>query len=846
MGLPRRPIAIMLSIALVVSALVVSALVVLVGLGLQRTAFGPWAPAISWQEMDGFLETQIIASTEVSLRVDPAAGSFSGQARLAVKSPGGEGGEVFFLLNPGLRIEAISIGEGELSFDRYRERVRVSLPPDTSACELIVRYSGRPVSPNSSTLVLEEELILLDKLQFWYPCDLKSFVSFSAELHVPTSFDVAWSGALKENIVREGTRLVRWEMDRPILGVGLALGVLERHTRVQGSVRCAVLGRNLNDGDVDAYLSAMGDAYNMLSTKLGSDNFGQLTLVVSGKVVKPVHAGGALILASPMDIADIDGLFVTVSGLIAQNWWGDTVSGRWFSTRPEAGEWLLTGLAEYYAWQALRGAKGRRAYLRYIETRHCSPSIDVPMNTYNLGRRLVSDLGFDGDPGSIRGAYAAAVISAKTGPDAFDRGCQNFMSVHRYTTVSYAALLHEITLASEVPLDELVRLWFNRPGTFDYRISQVEEDEDRVHISIENVGDIPANVALKIGIQTDAGYQVESIEPGAETNTYSFLLDRLPRRIVLDPEFEIGDMRRANNVWPKTEWPVALDVGPAGRIALLSKGEWGGDELVRLSVLSRVDKLPDYRMSLNSGTPSWFGWDKEGRQLGVVGPGLSIWSDGEWVNKTPGVGKGSSGFLDWGGTLQAAVSSEEAYTVLIPDTDEVVSVSPDGELYRSMPGEENSELLRDQVFPAGDLGWRSDESDLIYFERGGDLVSLSSDGEVRQVLLHRNYRIEHSRISPAGETVAWIDPAGLLRAFTPGGGEPVYISMPGEIVDFAWEGNEALIALVAVIPRRLPMRYHAEYSLWRVPVSTWQGIRLPYDTEQFAAVSPTVTSSTTR
>jgi hypothetical protein len=117
---------------------------------------------------------------------------------------------------------------------------------------------------------------------------------------------------------------------------------------------------------------------------------------------------------------------------------------------------------------------------------------------------------------------------------------------------------------------------------------------------------------------------------------------------------------------------------------------------------------------------------------------------------------------------------------------------------------------------------------------------VTPDSPAVTTLLHRNYPIAPAKISEDGGRVAWVDPAGLLRGMTPGEGEPVYISLPGEVIDFAWEGEDALVAIAAAIPRRLPMRFHADYTLWRIPVTTWKGLQLPYDPHVFAEAADAV------
>jgi len=808
----------------------------------------PWATTLSWQQMDGLVETQVIAATDVTLHIQPESGRMEGVATLSLAAPGGGGAEVAVLLNPGFTLQAITLDGEALRYDRYRERIRVGLPPDKNTGELQFTYAGWPEATNGSTHVANADEVLLDKLQCWYPIDLKSFASFSATVSVPEAWEVVWGGSLKENQLRDGRRWVVWEETRPVLAVGLAAGRYERRARVQGSIRCAVYARELTDETTDARLAAMGDAYNALNTRLGTDHYEVLNLVESPAVKATVHAGGSLLFTGPHAPSDSDHLFVDLARNVAANWWGDTVSGRWFSSRPEAGEWMVSCLSEFSAWQALRTVKGRRSYLRFIETQACPPQFDVPMKTFNLGQRLRPGGSFDEEALRVRGAYVAAVLSEYAGAEAFERASKNFMSVHRYTTVSFAAFLHELTLASEQPLEELVRVWFERPGTFDYRIARVDEEGGRVHITVENMGDIPAYVPLKLGVVTENGYHTETIAVGSGANTTRVALDGPLRRVVLDPEFEVGDMRRANNRWPATEWPTDFTVGANGRIALIRQEEWGENAPQSVSVFSRMDKSPEVELAVGLDLPWNFEWDPAGLQLSLASKAVrGIFHQGQW-QASPGAGHTLQAW--YGRELRTwdesalfgnlSIGDRKSLIAVNQESGDVVVARPNGHLVLLTQEDERATLLGEGIFPADDLGWRAADRALIYFEQGGDLVSFPVEGSLRTVLLHRNYPVTRSRVSPAAQYVAWVDPAGLLRAVDVISTNPVYLSLPGEVVDFAWEGDAALIALVATIPRRLPMRYHADYSLWRIPVSTWQGTQLPYNPEQFVQSTPAV------
>lgn len=819
----------------------------------------PWAAGLPWQGMEALTGSQSIASTVLTIDIDPASGTVEGEAVLGISVPGGDGSQVVLLLNRGLDIDRIACEGQSVSHRRDDERILVQLPEGIQAGELTLAYSGTLESGNDSALILREDEIVVDRLQFWYPVDLKSFSTLAVTAIVPEDFEVAWSGTLLENQALEGRRSVRWEESRPVLAAGLAAGRFKKVSRVQGSIRCNIFGRALDEARAESLLADLGDSYNYFHAQLGADGFNQLNLVISDEAQGPSHLGGPTILCNPERLENVDDAFAVLAHQVARNWWGETVSGRWFSTRPEAGEWLLTGLSEYSAWQALRTLKGRRAYLRHQESLYCPPEIPGPMKAYNLERRLYPADGVDERLFSVRGPYTAAMLAEYIGPDAFARACRNFMSVHRYSTVSYAALLHEMSLASEKPLDELVRVWFDRPGTFDYGITSVAEEGGRVHVTVQNVGDIPAYVPMELGLITEDGYQVQSIEPGVHGDTLSFTVVGPIKRVVLDPEFAVADMRRTNNAWPPSQWPSALAVSRSGRIALLSPLDWGGDQAHGLFLFSLAGRAPEVAIDMAGAAPLGLDWDPAGQQLMVQREGSAgVWRDSQWHSAGGAevllLGWGEHGPILWDkGRIVEMDAPSAVESVLSPkpisglsdvqaSTGRVAYVTEEHVLAVWEPSAQSLSVVREAVRPAGRLRWRGDTNEIIYFEAEGALVSVAQDHPAQTTLLRRNYPIKQAKISEQGGRVAWVDPAGLLRAVTPGTGEPVYISLPGEVIDFAWEGEDALVVIVAAIPRRLPMRFHADYTLWRIPATTWRGVQLPYNPVEFAKAASGMTA----
>jgi hypothetical protein len=246
--------------------------------------------------------------------------------------------------------------------------------------------------------------------------------------------------------------------------------------------------------------------------------------------------------------------FAFLARNVAYNWWGNTVTGRWFARKPEATSWLVHGFAEYSAWLALRGVKGKAEQLRYVESLHCPPSIDFPMKAISLRDAYEPPLPMSPtDPSfiSVRQPFTVSVFAAQAGEDRFLEACKNILRLHRYRPVPYLAVLQELERASETNLRETFRVWFERSGTFDYAIDDVSQDAASLRVSVSNPGDIPAFGELYVALVTSSGTTLHAIEPGAHGGSFHLPAVAPVTAVILDPEFRYPDMRRENNTWPR-------------------------------------------------------------------------------------------------------------------------------------------------------------------------------------------------------------------------------------------------------------------------------------------------------
>ena len=492
---------------------------------------------------------QYIRTAALRLRVDPGAGQIEGTAVLQVEHRAPEGQSIHFLLNPGLAIRAARCNGGVARIKRSGVFVTLRSPRLAPANSIELTYQGSVTTTPMQPVWPSESEMLLPMLSFWCPVDLHSFTTFACTVQAPPGFEVIGGERHRIDTLQGGGRTYTWAESRPVMGLALAVGRYEVQTRWSGGCTYRLYRARGGQSDADELLDMLERVHGYFQSRFGPDGFPAVNLVLSEDVEQSVHGGNTTVALPVKAVADPDRAVLEMARQLAHNWWGGTVSGDWFTARPEAGQWLVDSLAEYSAWRALEEVRGKGALWRHREMLRCPGTISFSMNTLNLANR------FQPDPASapfalVRGPYAASLLAEYVGEKAFFRGCRQFFERYRHSTASYMALIRQLELASEQPLGELCRLWFDRGGTFDYAITSVSEEAGEARIAIENAGDLPAPVPLTLAISTGRSTRLYPLRAEAGTAELRAALDAPLKRVVLDPHYATPDMKRENNLWP--------------------------------------------------------------------------------------------------------------------------------------------------------------------------------------------------------------------------------------------------------------------------------------------------------
>lgn len=828
------------------------------------------------------LAGQAIREVDLEATVLPEEGPIRARARLVVESLEGGRRTFSFVLNPGLGIVSATV-EGNLApFTRRGPLVTVTVPKPLAAgarmsIELV--YEGAPQQTVFAPSEISVNQVLLLSESFWYPCDFQKFVDFRCSVTLPESMKVVSPVPETRRVHRgaqaepAGFQTVTWEEPRPVFGASLIAGRFDRAYRTYGHVLCAVYWPERIGLDAGAFLEAASRAYSSLSGLLGESGFDSISVVLSDAVQEPFH-GSNSVCVLPVGYQEPERAFrrettlqkserlFELAQVLAHNWWGGTVAGRRLSDKPEGDAWVVEGLAEYSAREALRNELSRADYLRLIERVSVPERIPVPLKTIGLlDSRIDPEL-----HQTVRsfGGFLAQMLADYVGREKFHAACRNFLAVHRCSTVSYSSFRQELELASDMDLGEFFYAWFDRPGAFDYALADVRGGDQGVRVTVANVGEFPAFGSMRISVETGEGVEFHTIEPGAGGGSFTLPCRKPARRVVLDSEFATGDMIRANNVWPRQTWPQGLAAG-SGMLAWWTAREWNNPAMATLNILEDGE-IALAKAKLNAALIGEPLWSRDGKHLfwttasAKAGGRPAVY---RWVPRSQPellgeaavdrligplnddllLGFRSKPESEWvmfdvkRGNVRARPMQylPEEKTVCVNPKKGTVAYKPRGRsevrLFDPQAGTDTSAVL--DVIPEGKLAWSIDGEELLFFDSSGRLFRTTPRQSPISTILELGYEPRGPRFSPSALHAAWLDAAGGLRVAGLADNRVRYVTVPGTVIGWAWADNSALVVLTAEAPRVLPMLFHSEYVLWRVPMDSLTPARIRVNPAEF-------------
>ncbi len=808
----------------------------------NRYPDGPqWVQQFTDARVAKAVSAQRLSGQTIHVALSPEDASLHAEALLEVESTGHGLEAVVFMLNPGLDVFSASAGEEPLPIARQGALVRIGLPlrlPQGQRAQVLVTYGGTIAGTAMASGSIGPREVWLPWAVAWHPVDFSSFAALSATVSLPEGMTLAGT-AERALSAKPGRVSYHVQTARPRMGMPLVAGHYATHRAIHGDIQWEIDHLPGEEWAVETYSEVFPSAESVLRMLLGETQKATLHGVVSGRVQKPFYLGCGLVALPPasgvLSHADI----ARLGGALARHWWGETVSPSWFPLRADGGAWLLEGGAAHSGWTVLRELRGHNAAMEYIEMRVLRGT-QTPLRALNAMDLARLD---DASQEALEehGARIARLLESSAGREGYWEACRNLFRIHAGHTVTLDAFRRELELATQKDFRETFRVWFDRPGVFDYTVEGVRTVGNKVEVTVSNNGDIPALVPVTLGLVTARGLDLHAIEPGSGGGTFAFDVDAAVNRVILDPYFETPDTNRANNVWPRRTWPQALAVASDGKVAVGLARQWesGSPDMIRLLQPGQPG-AEHIRLLQPLSAPLL--WSPDGTRLAFGAAGAFVrHSDGQiteaaarhpgkpagWMGEIlvlhsdPGVSPGwmvsrppheavvgQEAFPPPRPGTVAYCSSRRAYACVSQD-DGSVWVGEDGGPPRK--AEEHGGIIAGPVFHGPGR---------LRFVRATGVVAEIEKVEGKWVetkVAELGHGVAQARLSPDGNRVAWRHMrrphlmSSPLAIF-----EPAPLRVMGTPVDFCWQDSRTLFCLTRQNEWALPGRFHAEYNIQQI------------------------------
>ncbi len=387
--------------------------------------------------------------------------------------------------------------------------------------------------------------------RYWYPClDSPSERStFTIQVNAPANYFVLSNGALHSTAENEdGTKTWNWRMTQPHAPylTSVVAGEFVALTQEWGGI--AVVSHVPPDrlDDARRCLSRTPDMVKFFSELIGVrypwNKYSQICVDeyswggMEHTTATTLNLNTLHDERAALDVADnTDNL---LAHELAHQWFGDLV------TCKDWGEiWLNESFATYYAtlwkehdrgpdeaaWQRRAEAesyfgedKGR--YRRPIVTyRYPSPDSMFDRHSYPKGGRVLHMLRYI------------------LGDEAFHKSVHHYLERNKFSAVETADLRVAIERATGQGLNWFFDQWVYRGGHPEYDVSYTyDEDQKQLRLVVKQTQTVDAltplfNMPIEVDIVSNSGPKTHKVTVSKAEETFSFAVDRRPRRVTFDP-----------------------------------------------------------------------------------------------------------------------------------------------------------------------------------------------------------------------------------------------------------------------------------------------------------------------
>ena len=361
----------------------------------------------------------------------------------------------------------------------------------------------------------------------------------------PVNYQVISNGLkIEETNLVNGDRLTHWKQSVPIATwlyvLGVAKFAVQYVDTFEGkSIETWVYPQDRDAGFYDFAIPSKS-TLEFYSNRIGPFSYEKLANIQSNSVSGGMEAASAILYSENSVVGDRNERWRNVViHEIAHQWFGNAVTEYdWDDV------WLSEGFATYFTLLFIEHKYGHDAFMEGLAK--SKKRVD-DFYAKNPGYRIVHDNLKDmSKVTSIqtyqKGSWILHMLRGVVGTDVFWKGIQLYYKKYKDLNATTDDFRREMEEASGMDLRGFFEQWLRKPGTLKYKGTwQFDSSKKEVSIVLDQVQTDGSffKMPLEIGIYGPGNKEphIKKLQVNEKSNSFTFTLDFVPDKIVLDPNF---------------------------------------------------------------------------------------------------------------------------------------------------------------------------------------------------------------------------------------------------------------------------------------------------------------------
>ncbi|HNU08814.1 MAG TPA: M1 family metallopeptidase [Pyrinomonadaceae bacterium] len=466
----------------------------------------------------------------------------------------------------GMRVGKVISNGKEIAFKHAGDALMITLPTASKANErrsFTVFYHGIPATGLKIADNKYGERTIFsdnwpDKGRNWLPIVDHPYDKAMCEFIVtaPSHYQVVSNGIrIEETDLPGGKRLTHWKQSVPIASwlyvLGVARFAVQYADEFDGkSIQSWVYHQDRDAGFFDYGGGLTKNVLSFYSDAIGPFSYEKLANIQSNSVSGGMEAASAILYGENSVVGDRNIRWRNVIiHEIAHQWFGNAVTEKdWDEV------WLSEGFATYFTLLFIEHQYGRDAFVDGL--RSSKRSVDafyakrpdyilIHDNLKNMSDVTTSQI-------YQKGSWTLHMLRGVVGTEDFWKGIRNYYRKYRDSNATVDDFRREMEEASGKDLKQFFEQWLFKPGTLKYsgewkyaggnvtvKLDQVQTDGSLFKMPVE----------IAVYYPGQAKPQIEVVNAGSKSNTFSIKVSAEPEKVVLDPNTWLlmdADFRRAD------------------------------------------------------------------------------------------------------------------------------------------------------------------------------------------------------------------------------------------------------------------------------------------------------------